>query len=524
MSIVNETITKFSFIGSLKPQENFNRNLKVSIGLLAGFSSAVVAGAGLMYRWTNSVTEAIDPTIQLSRETGEAVETIQALGYAASVNGSSLDAVSSSLSEVNKRMGEFVRTGAGPAAEVAIQLGLNLRKSNGEVKKASDVMLELNDKMSRFSRAEQSDILDKLGINPSMIQLLNKSDSAISSLMQKAIDLGVVNKEQADQLAAYNDANTTLRFGLKSLQNQIAVGLTPALMDLVGGFTDWLASNKDLVKNMATSFGKGILVTTQFISRMKFVALGAAAAFGVWKVATLGLGKALALAFTPVTLITAGIVGAVLAIDDLIVAFNGGKSVIRDFIMEWTGFDIRPALIAGVEAVKNFGVYVLGLGKQITGSLGNVFSGIFDIWNGDFKKGFDGLLAGVSQFVGVFKDMFVSAISFIAEQISNLIPPWIKEAYQSIGSVTSSAGNAVSGALDSASNAAGSAYDSAVDWGRSLFSDGGTTNNSAITANLNQTNDIKIYSSDPVSAGQTVADFSSKQMRDAVDFYDKGGR
>lgn len=233
--------------------------MRQSVKLLAGFSSAVVAGAGLLYRWTNSVSEAIDPTIQLSRETNEAVETIQALGYAASVNGSSLDAVSSSLSEMNKRFGEFVRTGGGPAAEVAIQLGLNLRKSNGEVKKASDVMLELNGKLSRFSRAEQTDILDKLGINPSMIQLLTQSDSAISSLMQKAMDLGVVNKEQADQLAAYNDANTTLRFGLKSLQNQIAVGLTPALMDLVDGFTNWLASNKDLIQNISTGFGKAIV-------------------------------------------------------------------------------------------------------------------------------------------------------------------------------------------------------------------------------------------------------------------------
>ena len=522
MAVLNELITKFSFIGSLKPQEGFNRELKQSIGLLAGFSSLVTASAGLMYRWTNSVSEAIDPTIQLSRETGEAVETIQALGYAASVNGSSLDAVSSSLSEVTKRMGEFVRTGGGSAAEVAIQLGLNLRKSNGEVKKASDVMLELNGKLSRFSRAEQTDILDKLGINPSMIQLLTQSDSAISSLMQKAMDLGVVNKEQADQLAAYNDANTTLRFGLKSLQNQIAVGLTPALMDLVDGFTNWLASNKDLIKNISTGFGKAIVTATQFIGRMKWVALGAATAFGVWKVATIGLGKALALAFSPVYLITAAIVGVVLAIDDLIVAFNGGKSVIRDFILEWTGFDIRPALIAGVEAVKNFGAYVLGLGKQITGSLGNVFSGLFDIWNGDFSAGFDKLLTGVSEFVGVFKNMFVSAISFIADQIANLIPPWIKEAYQSIGSSLSATGSVGSSVL-SASNAVGSAYDSAVSWGKGLFG-AGDTNSSMSTANVNQTNDIKIYSSDPVSAGQAVADFSSKQMRDTIDFYDKGGR
>lgn len=512
MSIVNETITKFSFFGSLKPQETFNKNLGQSIKLTAAFSVGMGALTGIMYRWTNGVAQAIDPTIQLSRETGEAVETIQALGFAASQNGSSLDAVQSSLKEVNKRMGEFVRTGGGAASEVAIQLGLNLRNANGEVKKASDVMLELNDKMDRFSSAEQADILDKLGIDRSMIQLLNQSDEAISGLMSRAMDLGVVSKEQADQLAAYNDANTALRFGLNGLKNQIAVGLAPVLKDLIGDFTDWLAANKDLIKNMATSFGNGIVNVTAFIGRMKWVALGAAAAFGVFKVATIGLGKVLATAFSPVTLIIAGITAAVLVIDDLIVAFRGGNSVIRDFVKEWTGFDIRPALIAGVEAVKSFASYVSGVGSELVDSLGNVFSGVWSIWNGDFKKGFDQLIQGANEWVDVFKNIFVGAASFIADQISSILPDWVKDAY----SATASFGG---GVIDSAS----SGIDSALDFGRSLFGDSGSTTTNTSASNVNQSNDIKIYTNDPVAAGQAVADFSSKQIRDTASYYNRGG-
>lgn len=504
MATVNEIITKFSFKGALTPQKTFNENLKKSVKLLAGFQGAIYASSGLVYRWINSISQAIDPTIQLSRETGVAVETIQELGYAASQNGSSLDAVQSSITGVNKSLGEFVRTGGGPAAEVAIQLGLNLRKSSGEVKKASDVMLELNGKLARFSKAEQSDILSKLGIDGSMIQLLNKSDEAISSLMKKARDLGVINKEQADQLASYNDANMTLRFGLKSLQNQIALGMTPVLKDLIGGFADWLSSNKELVKNMATSFGKGILVALGFVDRMKYVVLGLAGA--VWI-----LNGGLVTLLSPVLLIAVGIAAAILIVDDLIVAFNGGKSVIRDFIKEWTGFDIGPALVAGVEAVKSFASYVMGLGGRLLNGLGNIFSGVWDIWNGDFSSGFDKLLSGANEWVNVFKDIFTGAFSFIGDQISKIIPDWIKDAYRATSGAASSAGSAVS-----------SAYDSASSFAQGLFSDGGTTNTSS--SNVNQTNDIKIYSSDPVAAGQAVADFSSKQLRDTREFYKRGGR
>lgn len=518
MAIINETITKFSFVGSLKPQENFNKNLNKSIGLLAGFVAGIGAATGVMYRWTNGIAQAIDPTIQLSRETGEAVETIQALGYAASQNGSDLNAVESSISNLNKRMGEFVRTGGGSASEVAIQLGLNLRKSNGEVKQASEVMLELNDKLSRFSRAEQSDILEKLGIDSSLIQTLNLSSDAITDLTDKAYALGVVNKEQADLLASYNDANTTLRFGLKSLQNQIAIGLAPVLKNLIKGFTDWLATNKDLIRDLATRFGNAILSVTAFIGRMKYVILGAAAAFGVFKIASLGLGKALALAFSPVTLIIAGITAAILVIDDLIVAFNGGKSVIRDLIQEWTGFDITPALQAGVKAIKEFASYLLGIGKEIVGGLGSVFSGIWKIWNGDFEDGFSDILGGFNRLADSLVSIFSGAFKWIAEQISAIIPDWVKDAYKATSGAAKGALGAASNAVDSVSSAASSA----IDWGRSLFGGSSTSNNTS-NATVTQSNDIKIYTSDPTAAGQAVADFSSKQLKDTKDYYSRGG-
>jgi len=121
---INELLTKFSFVGSLKPLEGFNKNLKSSLKLLAGMSTAIVGAAAGFAAWTSSVTAAIDPMVQLSRETGASIASIQELGFAASQNGSSLEAVQSSIKELTKRAGEFARTGGGPAAESFMQLGV----------------------------------------------------------------------------------------------------------------------------------------------------------------------------------------------------------------------------------------------------------------------------------------------------------------------------------------------------------------------------------------------------------------
>jgi len=83
-------------------------------GMVAGLGAAGAA----MFGWAHSVFAGIDPLVQLSRETGVAVQAMSELGYVASVNGSNLDAVKSSMIELTKRMGEFENTGAGRACRV----------------------------------------------------------------------------------------------------------------------------------------------------------------------------------------------------------------------------------------------------------------------------------------------------------------------------------------------------------------------------------------------------------------------
>ena len=461
MAAINELVTKFSFVGSLKPQESFNKNLGASVKLLAGVGTAIIGAAAGFAAWTSSVTQAIDPMVQLGRETGETIATIQELGFAASQNGSSLDAVQSSIRELTKRAGEFARTGGGSASEAFLQLGVSVRDSNGDMKTATQIMGELSGTLQSFNKGEQADILDKLGIDPSMIQLLNKSSSEMAALREEARSLGTITQEQADAAASLNDANTTLRFGLTGLKNNIAVGMAPVVQGITEGFIEFLMAHKDLIANGVKKLGEAIVILGGFIRRITPFVLVAAGAFGIWALATGGLATAMGVLLSPVVLIAAGILAIALVVDDLVVAFNGGNSVIGNFIKQLTGFDIGEAMRNAAASVKKFISDAIKDFKSLLNFMDNISLG----------GAFDGL---------------AGALGFGGEDGAD---------GQSVGF---QGGN--SGAIDR-----------------------GTTNNNASSSNVEQNNNINVYSSDPAAAGKAVASVQSNNLRETKQYFNRGG-
>jgi len=389
MAVVNEVVTRFSFQGDLRPQREFNTGLDSSIKLIAGVAAGITAASGAMFAWANSVFNTIDPMVQLSRETGVALESIQELGYAASVNGSSLDAVSASVREMTKRIGEFEQLGTGPAKEVVENLGISFRDANGEIKAADQVMLELTDTMAGMSESERMNVLDKLGIDPSMIQLLSSTSEEVEGLRARAQRLGVVTQEQGGAVASYNDSLTTLRFGMQGIQNMVAVGFAPMMGDLVDRFVNLLEANQDLIMNGLNWLGEVVASTMGMLERMWPIFAAVAAGFAIAKVAAIGFGGVMSIILSPVVLWTAAILGAILIVDDLIVAFQGGESVIADFFESFFGIDIRPALQAIVAVVEETVALVIEVFSPAVDAIKSMFKAVAAIIQGDFGAAWD---------------------------------------------------------------------------------------------------------------------------------------
>ena len=350
MAEVTELVTKFSFEGDLAPLDDYNSGLTDSISLMAGTVAGIAALSGAFSALALSIFETIDPLVQLQRETNVSVERLQTLGFVASVSGSSLDAVTSSIRGLEQTIGEAATKGS----EDFARLGISVRDFNGEIKTADAVLEEVGRRFRslNLSLSQQRAFAQSLGIDASLLQLLNRTAEEMSELEQRARDFGIVTKEQGDIIVDTNDAITTSKFAFQALQQQIVLGIGPDIKALADFFTELIVENGEFVKAIAEKTITVLSALTDSLERLA-PALGfLASAFVAAKVAGVGFAGIIAIITSPIIIWTVAITGALLILDDLIVAFRGGQSVIADFFQTFLGIDIAPILHGMVDGVR----------------------------------------------------------------------------------------------------------------------------------------------------------------------------
>ena len=439
-----------------------------------------------------SNTQAADALADFSAETGIAVERTQELGFAALMSGSSQEAMTASLAGLSKVAGDASR-GLGRGRKAFEELGISVTDAAGNVKTADVLFNELRESFARLgtSAGAQKSIIASLGLDPSTLQLLNATTEEVDALVEKSRALGIVTQEQAEASAEFQDSLALAQFGITALGQQVAVGLAPAMKGITDRFVDFLVVNKDLIRDGLTYLGEVIISVMGFIERMTPIVLAVAAAFGAWWLATGGLAAIMGVLLSPVLLITAGIVALLLIVDDLIVAFNGGQSVIRDFFLEFFGFDILPVMEGIVDGFLWMIDKVMGLLDPWFETLGSLFSAIASAFQGDFSGALDHL-----------KDAFLSFGQFVVGLLSEIMPDWVIDLIGSgsspeeLATLTPDQAVAISGGSSS------------------------TTNNSSIDQQVQ----ITVNSSDPEQAGAAVNDALQEQLRNAKTQVNRGGR
>jgi len=356
MAQVTELVTLFKFSGSTKPLETFNTSMEDAIGLITTGATIFAAGAIALNAFVVSSLAGADAQGQLAATIGVTVEEIQKLGFAASVNGSSLEDMQSSLEGLNEKIGEAAIQGS----EAFNRLGINIRFANGEVKKADTVLAEVGQRFKalNLSVAEQGRLLGELGINKNLAQTLRLTASEMKALKDEAEDFGIITTEQTKEIIEFNDSLTRVAFGMDSLRKIIAIGLGPQMTNISDDFIVFLKANKDLIAN---GIGKTFEVINAGLGSL-FRVGGAILdlvdnTIGLKNAAILLTGAVLvlnrAMLANPVVLITTGIIALFLAVDDLIVAFQGGESIIADFFKNAFDIDIVDKLTSGIDILKD---------------------------------------------------------------------------------------------------------------------------------------------------------------------------
>lgn len=370
MAQVTELVTKFLFEGNTAPLGRYNKDLTASIKLMAGFVTAGAAAWGAVQAFAHVQLQAVDALGDLSIETGVAVAQIQEMGFAAQLSGSSASALEQSLRGLSSSVG-LAANDMGRGKEIFKELGIEVRDSNGQVKNAGVVLEEVRQRMNalNMSMEERRGFASRLGIDATLIQYLSRTDDEMAKLTARARELGTLTQEQAEAASAYNDALDVMSYGMTAIRQKVAVGLAPAMTQLAEGFTDLLAKNQDWIV-------KGIQVLTEFLGQLMamiqrlipfFVTLGVL--FVALKIYALGFAGAMALIFSPVVLITAAVVAFLLILDDLIVGFQGGNSVIFAFgktIKDW----LIGNLMDAVEWISKVWQWVVKLTSALAGKVG----------------------------------------------------------------------------------------------------------------------------------------------------------
>ena len=117
-------------------------------------------------------------------------------------------------------------------------------------------------------------------------------------------------------------------------------------------FTQLLADNKDWIVGGIQFTVKWVGNLLAAINRLMPVFALIGVGFLAMKIAALGFGTVMGIILSPIVLITAGVVALLLIVDDLIVAFSGGQSVIADFFQDTFGIDIVDALTTAFQFLK----------------------------------------------------------------------------------------------------------------------------------------------------------------------------
>ena len=552
MAIISELVTKFSFLGDLTPQQIYNANLKLSIKLLTGFSVAITASVGALVAFVASNTEAADALLDMSAETGISVESIQELGFAAEMSGSSAEAMSASLAGLSKVAGDAARD-LGRGKKAFEDLGISVKDANGNVKNADVLFNELRESFARLGtdRNTQKSIIASLGLDASTLQMLNSTTEEIEDLIGTARQLGIVTTEQAQTAADFQDSLGIAKFAVAALSQQIAINLAPATQKITDGFVNFLIANRELIKGGFQWLGEVILATAGFFVRLTPLILGMVSAFVVAKLITGGFASMMTALFSPVVMATIGIAAMLVVIDDLVAAFNGGKSVISDVFMNSFGIDIVPIMHDINDAFKAMVNSVI----SILQSLFNYWSAMLEVMIKVFRMDFQGALDSLKQYFlpwiefvkGAFGAMFnylASGWELILNKIKqgamSILPNWAvnlistgKSSADS-GSVGSSSVNGSTGPQGAFGGEpiksplpSGSGQDS-LDVPMLTPNDvvamtpaGNTSiNNSQIKQEIK----IDIASSDPKQAGAAVDNALQDQLKTAKTQVNRGGR
>jgi len=243
----------------------FKSGVGTATKVVTVLGAALTATSLAMTRFVLGTATTYNHLSDLSKNVGVSVQKIQELGYIASLSGSSVEAVESSLSNLSKTIGE-ASIGVGRGAATFKQLGISAKKQNGELKTTENLLEEISEKIKKVSLSERTAILSKLGVDASLGGALTNDVSELREEFTKLYSsIGINSEKAAESSAGFIDSITRLKFVFNTLKSSIALQFIPQLRMGMDTLRKLMVENSKKIVETITPILKALLkLTTAF--------------------------------------------------------------------------------------------------------------------------------------------------------------------------------------------------------------------------------------------------------------------
>lgn len=237
-----ETAIKFTTKGDAEVKAGLDGVASSIDGLKSRFDAVlgVLAGGALFKETISKSVELADHLKVLSEKTGETVEQLSRLEYAAQMSHVEAGALDIALKKLSMSM-QGVNLDTGNAVKAFDVMGVNVKNANGTLKSQTEVLMLVADRFASYKdgaakAALAMDIFGRSGVD--MIPLLNKGRDGIKELTEESDKLGLtMSKQDEEVLVKYGETMKQVNAVVERLGRAVAVGMVPALTNLGNAFT-----------------------------------------------------------------------------------------------------------------------------------------------------------------------------------------------------------------------------------------------------------------------------------------------
>jgi hypothetical protein len=353
--LLHDLVTRFVFKedkSSLdRIQKGFDNIKKNLLGVAATLATSFVAGT-----FIQSTAKALEESEKLADSLGITVQQLQALDFAASQTGTSLDSMHSAMMSLQNITAQTLR-GTGAYGAVLARFGLTLHKSNGRILTTIELLHEVNQRFQSLRRIDQINLTKSLGFSPEMAKMLRESPKHFNALLQKSQQLGQYQERDTKIAVKYEESLSALKMSFFNLRVVISTAVLPVFTKISDAFTFAISKVTKFTQKfpvltsvlLKVSAIVGTLIASLAALSAVIKTLNVVAAVMTTIFAEFAVFEAIFLA------VGVAIAAVVLALQDLWIGFHGGKSVLLPMIKHFGTFiskiKIVHAVLSGIRSV-----------------------------------------------------------------------------------------------------------------------------------------------------------------------------